>query len=239
MIQFLENGGSFYIESVDIGVNHDNTMFLDYIGLAYMHDGSDEEIVKLNSGSSTPLANLSYYYMGGHDAHYSDDRLESQSASQLVLSSEDGYGRMFVMDNQAYKSIATSVMLGAIANGDTLNLRPYLVSEMINFFLDYNPVTSLHENLDKLFSATNYPNPFTKSTNIEYNIKESGFVTIDVYNISGQVLKRIEAGQKSPGNYTIKWDATNDQGELVSPGYYFYKIRSGNYTQTEKMILLR
>ncbi|MCD4684063.1 MAG: T9SS type A sorting domain-containing protein [Bacteroidales bacterium] len=239
MINYLESGGSFYIESVDIGLNHTGTTFFDYLGLMYINDGAEQEVVKLKSGPNNVFADLSYYYLGGYDPHYSVDRLESNNGSDLMFSSEDGYGRMFVNDNIAYKSIASSIIFGAFANGDTLSLRPFLVSEMVNFFIGYNPVTSLKENISQFISTGNYPNPFATDTRIEYTLNETGFVNIDVYNLKGQIVKQLVAEQKNPGDYYVIWDATNNIGSVVESGYYFYKISVGEYTQTEKMILLR
>jgi hypothetical protein len=207
--------------------------------LWYAGDGGDQEVVKVKGGVNNLSAMLSYYYLGGYDPHYSVDQLESNNGGVLLFSSEDGLGRMFVNDNPAYKSIGSSVMLGAFTNGDTLCVRPYLVSEVVNFFLDYNPVTTLKENVAEIFTSRSFPNPFVFDTRIEYTINETGFVNIDVYNLQGQVVKHLVAEQKKPGDYYVRWDATNESGGGVKSGYYFYKIKQGDNIQTEKLILLR
>jgi hypothetical protein len=239
LTNYLENGGSIYIESVDIGLNHTGTTFFDYLGLWYAGDGGDQEVIKVKGGVNNLTAMLSFYYLGGYDPHYSVDQLESNNGGELLFSSEDGYGRVFVNDNPAYRSIASSVMLGAYTNGDTLCVRPYLVSEIINFFLEYNPVTVLKENIAAVFASRSYPNPFMAETRIEYTINKTGFVNIDVYNLQGQVVKHLVAEQKEPGNYFVTWDATNEREVVVESGYYFYKIKQGDNIQTEKLILLR
>lgn len=237
-MNYLENGGNLYIESVDIGLNHDSTEFFDYLGLQYIGDGIEQEVIKVKGGPNCLASNLTFIYSGGYSAHYSIDRLES-NGSQLLFSSEDGFGRMFINDDPSYKTIASSILMGAMATGDTLDLKAFLISEMVNTFLGYNPVTSLQETVSNLLSNANYPNPFTEETKIEFNLKESGHIIVDVYDLSGRLVKQLKNEDLSAGDHSVTWDATNESGSRVQSGYYFYKIKAGNTSKTEKMVLLR
>lgn len=80
----------------------------------------------------------------------------------------------------------------------------------------------------------NFPNPFNPSTKINYSIPTEGFVTLDVYNSIGQKVANLVSESKTAGTYTINFDASN-----LTSGIYFYKISSGNFTETKKMILLK
>ena len=80
----------------------------------------------------------------------------------------------------------------------------------------------------------NYPNPFNPVTTIEYQLPNSSFVDLVVYNIQGQLVERLVHAQQSPGTYMIKWNASN-----VSSGIYFYKILAGEYTLSRKLLLLK
>jgi hypothetical protein len=237
-MNYLENGGNLYIESADIGLNHNNTEFFDYLGLQYIGDGIEQEVVKVKGGPNCLSSDRTFYYNGGYSPHYSIDRLES-NGSQLLFSSEDGFGRMFINDDPSYKTISSSILLGAIATGDTLDLKAYIISEMVNTFLGYNPVTSLTETINSLMTSVNYPNPFTEETKIEFNLKESGHIIIDVYDLSGRLIKQIKNEDISAGDHSVTWNATNESGDRVQSGYYFYKINAGKSCKTEKMILLR
>ena len=239
MIDYLDNGGNLYIESVNIGANHNGTTFFDYLGLMYIGDGSEQEVAYINGDTNCCTSDLSFYYFGGYSPHYSLDRLDSANGSELLFCSDEGYGRMFLNDNSTYKAISSSILMAAIASGDTLNIKPYLISEFVNHFLGYNPTTSLKENIANLFSGSNYPNPFTTETKIEYTLKEAGRVSIDVYNVSGQIVKQLVNEELLPGKYSVTWDATNNNGGKVKSGFYFYKINFGDFTKTEKMLLLR
>jgi len=85
----------------------------------------------------------------------------------------------------------------------------------------------------------NYPNPFNPTTNIKYDLPNDEFVNIIIYDIMGRNIKQL-VNKKQPAGYrSIRWDATNDFGEPVSAGMYFYLIQAGNFKQTKKMVLLK
>jgi len=85
----------------------------------------------------------------------------------------------------------------------------------------------------------NYPNPFNPVTNIAYSIKTAGNVTLEVYNIKGQLVKTLINEVRETGNYTTTWNGTDDAGKSLASGVYFYKMKASNYTATKKMILMK
>ncbi len=91
--------------------------------------------------------------------------------------------------------------------------------------------------------GNNYPNPFNPVTNIAYSIKETGNLTIEVYNMRGQLVKTLIDEVKETGDHTAIWNGTDNFNKSVSSGVYFYKMVSesniGRYTSTKKMILLK
>ncbi len=82
--------------------------------------------------------------------------------------------------------------------------------------------------------SQNYPNPFNPSTNIEYQIPSSGFVSLKVYDILGREVAALVNEKKPAGIYKVKFNSEN-----LSSGIYIYRIKSGNYFQTKKMIILK
>jgi hypothetical protein len=86
----------------------------------------------------------------------------------------------------------------------------------------------------------NRPNPFNPITTIEFTIKERGMVSLRIYNVAGQLIRTLVDDVKSPGEvHTATWDGRNDAGQAVSSGVYFYKLASGDFVQTKKMVLLK
>ena len=82
--------------------------------------------------------------------------------------------------------------------------------------------------------SQNYPNPFNPSTKIDFSIKNSGFVTLKVYDVLGQEVKTLVNEQKDPGTYHVTFDAR----ELTS-GPYFYTLTAGTFSKTYKMLLVK
>ncbi|MHB8854388.1 MAG: T9SS type A sorting domain-containing protein [Ignavibacteriaceae bacterium] len=80
----------------------------------------------------------------------------------------------------------------------------------------------------------NYPNPFNPSTVIKYSIPKSGYVTLKVYSLTGQEVATLVNGQLSAGSYKVTFDASK-----LASGVYMYRIQSGDFTLTKKMILLK
>lgn len=85
----------------------------------------------------------------------------------------------------------------------------------------------------------NYPNPFNPSTTIEYEIKQSGRIQLEIYNTLGQLIRKLVDEEKLAGKYSVIWDGKDDYNELVTSGTYFYRIRSGDLVSDKKMLLLR
>ena len=85
----------------------------------------------------------------------------------------------------------------------------------------------------------NFPNPFNPSTNITYVIPEISNVNLIIYDLNGQSVKEVVSGSVRAGVHTVNWNGTNDNGGKVSAGMYFYKINTGKYSSTNKMILLK
>ena len=89
----------------------------------------------------------------------------------------------------------------------------------------------------KLFAA--FPNPFNPATNLRYSMKEAGDVRIDVFNVKGQILKTYHNSHNQPGYYQVSWDGRDLNGRPVSTGVYFYRMTSGKYRSTKKMVLAK
>ena len=87
--------------------------------------------------------------------------------------------------------------------------------------------------------SQNYPNPFNPSTVIKYALPEASFVTLKIYNMLGQEIKTLVSGDKSAGVYNVQWNGKDNYGSPVASGTYIYRIVTGNYAQSNKMILLK
>lgn len=88
-------------------------------------------------------------------------------------------------------------------------------------------------------SLDNYPNPFNPETEIRYAIPIGGNVELTIYNMVGQTIRTLVKGTMSAGEYSVNWNSTDDNGQRVAAGVYFYKIVSPNGEVMKKMLLLK
>jgi flagellar hook assembly protein FlgD len=88
--------------------------------------------------------------------------------------------------------------------------------------------------------SQNYPNPFNPSTTINFTVRERSRVSLNIYNVAGQLVRTLVNEDRAPGTtHQVAWDGRNDAGQSVSSGVYFYKLVTNDMTQTRKMVLLK
>jgi hypothetical protein len=90
----------------------------------------------------------------------------------------------------------------------------------------------------------NYPNPFNPETWIPFQLREDSDVQIQIFDISGRLVRKLDLGHKSAGVYinsdkAAYWDGKNETGERISSGVYFYNIQAGKLIATKKMIVMQ
>jgi hypothetical protein len=74
----------------------------------------------------------------------------------------------------------------------------------------------------------NHPNPFGKTTNISYSLKETDDVTLMIYNTNGEEVRTLYSGAQSAGSYSTTWDGLDNSGKRVPSGIYFYQLQTGS-----------
>lgn len=82
--------------------------------------------------------------------------------------------------------------------------------------------------------SQNFPNPFNPSTEIRYQIAEAGRVTLKVFDVLGNEIKTLVEELKEPGSYFVDFNGNN-----FPSGIYYYRLQTGSYSETKKMILLK
>ena len=112
----------------------------------------------------------------------------------------------------------------------------FLERVLIHFGLE-EPNSIIDDNADQpntFHLQQNYPNPFNPSTTIKFQIPEAGFTSLKVYDVLGNDITTLVNEEKPAGVYELVFDAQN-----LTSGIYFYRIISGSYSETKKMVLLR
>ncbi|MDP8211560.1 MAG: C25 family cysteine peptidase [Candidatus Stygibacter australis] len=85
----------------------------------------------------------------------------------------------------------------------------------------------------------NYPNPFNPETLIRYELPEAGNVTLEVYNVKGQMVRNLVQEYKQAGSYEVCWDGRSEEGYDAASGIYLYRLRYGGEEISKRMLLLK
>ena len=79
-----------------------------------------------------------------------------------------------------------------------------------------------------------YPNPFNPTTTIQFDLPEDTYVLLEVYDISGRLIKELQNYNMQAGYHSIVWNAT-----MYSSGIYFVRLHAGDYISTQKLMLIK
>lgn len=130
---------------------------------------------------------------------------------------------------------------------------PVLNNSINNIYLSYNcyinlPVTypnpvGVNGNSNiipgNFYLYQNYPNPFNPTTNIKYQIKDNGFVTLKVYDILGKEIATLVNEFKKAGVYETQFSINQSSNNPLSSGIYFYKLTEGDNMAVKKLLLVK
>ena len=120
-------------------------------------------------------------------------------------------------------------------------ISPHLVS--FTYLLTQNKTNSVRNNIQfqepKFNIHQNYPNPFNSTTRINFIIPKTISIKVKVFNILGKEVKLLLEKEYPAGEYSIDWDGTDDNGNILNSGVYFITMEAENFHRTIKTILIK
>jgi hypothetical protein len=160
----------------------------------------------------------------------------------LQISLDDG--SLNINRTSSYR-IGANGVLGWYNRADPNYTTPYTPT-YYNLLISANiasPITDV-ERISNILPTSymlsqNYPNPFNPATNIEYSIPEKGIVKLQIFDILGRVVATLVDDVQDAGVYHSTWIGKTNNGIAASSGVYFYRLQSGNFSKTERMLLLK
>jgi hypothetical protein len=254
---FSKNGSDIILFSYNL-INNTG-VDIDSLSIGIFADW-DVGVYSNNLGGYDLNRNLIYQYEqgGSNDPNfYGVVALSSLNGAKITGEGEYRQSLYEFMTNQQYDSIKTPSLYRSYISSGPYKI-PAGASQKVGFaFLAGENLKDLQANTDSALSvwnnilvgvnenemktistnyslAQNYPNPFNPSTTIRYSISKSGLVQLKIYDILGREVAQLVNEEKSAGAYEVKFNAAN-----LSSGIYFYRILSGNFTQTKKLMLLK
>ena len=110
---------------------------------------------------------------------------------------------------------------------------------ILSFNLPIQQVTSNLQDVDIIdkVSMSNYPNPFNPETTLSFYLPEDTEVTLEIFNLKGQLVKRLVNDDFAKGNHQVVWKGNNQSNQQVNSGMYMYKLQTSKSRLIKKMIL--
>jgi len=124
-----------------------------------------------------------------------------------------------------------AVKLETSASGTFFNLSPAAI--------DSTEVSAGIEPAGRGAYLRNLPNPSAGLTNITYNLPDACRVLLEVYDVSGRLVRSFNLGMRPAGEHTLEWDGSDATGDRVSSGVYFCRIETEGYRATEKIVFMK
>lgn len=148
----------------------------------------------------------------------------------------------FLQGAGASSSTTTSVLsaTGASVIGDPAGVTTSISSGFLAGVSLFSLVTDVAEqgSLPQSFELyQNYPNPFNPTTTIAYDIPALSRVSVQVFNIVGQLVTTLVDQEQAPGRYSVVWNGRTEKGGLASSGVYFYRINATERTGTQRQFV--
>jgi len=176
------------------------------------------------------------YWLGYEDADSSFSSGLSGSGDLIVFADSTG-SSLIVELNQTEEmdGISLSQSFDADGNGCYTSPTPGVMNgECVTLSLGSNSSIPVDYSLSQ-----NYPNPFNPLTRIAYSLPKESIVNVYIYDVKGFKVKSLVNKNMSTGNHSFVWDSTNDRGDIVSTGIYFFTLQTSEFTSTRKMLFLK
>ena len=195
----------------------------------------DAETSRLNLSFSAPQELRALDFVLGEP---NSTMLTDVSAPEGILDMELLYRNAYICisDGQDMEiGITFSSSLSSIPLVGSLNGHPFQYSIVLSSSGSDQGVSPLVNSL-----AQNYPNPFNPSTTISYSLAKSGSqVNLQIFNSRGQLVRNLVDTPQAEGLHRVVWDGKDDQGGDLAAGLYFYRLRTEDYSQINRMLLLK
>ncbi len=129
----------------------------------------------------------------------------------------------------SWKRLTSSGAWTPITEGDVMIRALVSWGSASDDYVDITPVSNLNS----------YPNPFVQQTDISFDLKQPGPVSVNIYNLKGQLVRCLTDQNLGKGSHVLSWDGKDDKGATISAGLYFCRITSDGVSQTRKLVRTR
>ncbi len=163
-----------------------------------------------------------------------EDKIEGNQISIALAGAKAVGSGVFV--NVAFK-VSENVREG---EGTEIRLTSLRINESQKVEINLAYLVTVGNSVPARFSLSqNHPNPFNPATTIEYSLPTKSFVALEIYNLLGQKVVTLVNQEIEAGVHQVVWDGKDNQGNKVSSGVYFYRIKTDNFSEVKKMVMMK
>jgi hypothetical protein len=232
-----------YIEGYNFAEDHHESDFFNSLGCDYVADGNEiGDIWSLQGESNTFVESKNFEY-GHFPSPIVRTDVIGANEGQLLFSSQDSMGYAVMYDNGNYRVITSTFLFGALIDGVEQNTKVELMKRYLQFFegtLSVEEISSRNSTPEHFTLNQNYPNPFSEKTLIKFHLKKTlEQPSLQIFNVLGQEVKKLNDFSGVNGNYSFSWDAMDNNNLPLPSGTYIYKLIIGNRSVSRKMNLAR
>jgi hypothetical protein len=255
LTSFMDSGGDVYVEEPLFGTWYyllgsaaDTAMWnrfrCDYVQGNQSNTGNVLTLNGVDSSFVTTSMTFDYDYKDFPDHYVGRVTPKAGSGAIQLWTDQTGFGRGVAYSDQSTGSqrVMSPVMIGGMTDGVSPSTRAEYMENILGYFgLLYPGIeTDIAVGISDVTLSQNSPNPFNPLTRISFVVPDDGAVTrLDVFDISGRLVKTLVYGEGISGRLETTWDGTDSYGNRVSSGTYFYRLSVDDMTVTRKMILLK
>lgn len=246
LASYLDNGGSLFLTGQNIAQDLQGSDFLhDYLHASLVNETWTGARLAMGVPGD-PISDqmiVTLYGEDGADNQTSMDVLEPQGAAQPIFKYGTGSDVAGLRYEGDYKLVFCGFGTEAMTQASPQATDPVWVYDRILTYLGINLAIEDDSpgqgtNLASVLRQ-NYPNPFNPSTSIRFDLAERSPVRLDIYDISGRLVKTLVDATLPAGPHTVNWDGTTDLNRSATSGVYLYKIQAGEWQESRSMILMK
>ncbi len=220
-------GYLFYLTDGKLSLRMEDGTATDYVSPVFIADGMFHHIAITVSRTNQ---NGIVFYLDGEPTIFGDPTAHPSSLDNRGILR---IGAQSFVENYPFRGILDEIELfnRAITKDEVNSIYKAGSNGKCKTTTDVNEGEQIPKKIELLQS---YPNPFNPSTTIRYNLSKAGFVKLTVYDILGREVRVLVNAHQNPGQHNITFNADN-----LASGIYIYTLRTGDFFQSKKMILMK
>ena len=230
---YLDSGGNIYMEGGETWHDDIPTVLHTKFHIESDDDSSNEvEMVVGEPGSF--LQGYSFLYEGPNNYI---DHLSPKGDAKIILSNASPYfGVAVAFENENYKTVGSSISFAGLQN-EARSSKDEVLADILSFFEVTHVWTSIGKEEVSVFESNAFPNPFVDIVSIEVKLQKQEFCEIDIHDITGRKITGLFSGSLDQGVHSFNWEAKDKTGNQLTPGIYFYSIKTEEMSMTKKLLL--